>query len=159
MIIVFDRGKLMPKKRKSNKALKDKIQNKLKQKFVKADHYKALKARVKVLEKELKVLRKLLEKGARKASPATKRVTTKKPVAKKSAARGATAKTTNNLQMIKGVGGVIEKKLHEYGIKSIDQIAAWSSVEVEDFSQRLNFKGRIERERWVEQAKALIAGG
>jgi large subunit ribosomal protein L21 len=154
----------MPKKRKINKALQDKIQKKLKQKFAKADHHKALKARVDALEKELKALRKLLLKGARKASPATKRVTTKKTVAKKTVAKkaqasGTPAKITNNLRMIKGIGAVIEKKLLEYGVSSYTQIADWSSAEIEDFSQRLNFKGRIEREGWVEQAKELTAEG
>lgn len=155
--MVLIRGRLMPKKSKSNKALQAKLQNKLKQKFVKADHHKALKARVVALEKEFKALRKMLEGGARKASPASKRRTTKKPVAGKPAASQAGAKT-NNLQMIKGIGAVIEKKLMEYGVNSYAQIAAWSDAEVEDFSQRLNFKGRIEREGWVEQAKQLLAG-
>jgi predicted flap endonuclease-1-like 5' DNA nuclease len=151
----------MPKKSKSNKVLQDNIHNKLKQKFAKADHHKALKARVAALEKEFKSLRKLLDKGARKASPASKRVTTRKPAAKKSSSSASPAaeKATNNLQMIKGIGAVIETKLLEYGVNSYAQIAAWGSAEVEDFSQRLNFKGRIERERWVEQAKELMSGG
>ncbi|MCG8023477.1 MAG: hypothetical protein JAZ02_05795 [Candidatus Thiodiazotropha endolucinida] len=115
-----------------------------------------------MLEKEFKALRKMLDEGARKASPVTKRRTVNKPAANKPAANKpaasrSAAKNTNDLQMIKGIGAVIEKKLHEYGIKSYAQIAAWSSAEIEDFSQRLNFKGRIERERWVEQAKELIA--
>ncbi|MES9815866.1 MAG: hypothetical protein ABW155_04390 [Candidatus Thiodiazotropha sp.] len=114
----------------------------------------------------------MLDEGARKASPVTKRRTANKlaankpaankpaankPVANKPAASRSAAKNTNDLQMIKGIGAVIEKKLQEYGVKSYAQIAAWSSAEIEDFSQRLNFKGRIERERWVEQAKELIA--
>ncbi|MCU7876724.1 MAG: hypothetical protein KZQ84_07950 [Candidatus Thiodiazotropha sp. (ex Lucinoma borealis)] len=82
----------------------------------------------------------------------------KKPAVKKPVARKAAApKANNNLQNIKGIGVVIEKKLHEYGVNSYQQIAAWSDTEVEDFSQRLNFKGRIEREKWVEQAKGLVA--
>ncbi|MEW8551421.1 MAG: hypothetical protein AB2533_13290 [Candidatus Thiodiazotropha endolucinida] len=147
----------MPKKSKSSKVLQDKIQKKLKKRFTTSDHHKALKARVDVLEKEFKALRKMLDEGARKASPVTKRRTVNKPAANKPAASRSAAKNTNDLQMIKGIGAVIEKKLHEYGIKSYAQIAAWSSAEIEDFSQRLNFKGRIERERWVEQAKELIA--
>ncbi|MBT3044469.1 MAG: hypothetical protein KME67_16535 [Candidatus Thiodiazotropha sp. (ex Codakia orbicularis)] len=152
----------MPKKSKSSKVLQDKIQKKLKKRFTTSDHHKALKARVDVLEKEFKALRKMLDEGARKASPVTKRRTVNKPAANKPAANKpaasrSAAKNTNDLQMIKGIGAVIEKKLQEYGIKSYAQIAAWSSVEIEDFSQRLNFKGRIERERWVEQAKELIA--
>lgn len=148
----------MPKKSKTNKTLESKIQKKLKQQFAKADHHKALKVRVDALEKELKALRKLLEGAARKASPASKRVSAKKPVDKGGDASRAAVKTGNNLQMIKGVGAVIEKKLQDFGVNSYAQIAAWGSAEIEDFSQRLNFKGRIEREGWVEQAKALISG-
>jgi predicted flap endonuclease-1-like 5' DNA nuclease len=136
----------MPKKSKSSKSLQDKIQQKLKKQFVKAESHKALKERVEALEKEFRELRMMIKGEGRKASPATKRRTAKQPV------------TKNNLQKIKGIGAVIEKKLHEYGITGYDQIAAWGSAEVEEFSQRLNFKGRIERERWVEQAKELVAG-
>jgi predicted flap endonuclease-1-like 5' DNA nuclease len=150
------RGRLMPKKRKTNKAVEQKIQKKLKQKFVKSDHHKALKARVQVLEKEFKALRKMLEGGARKASPVNRTGAVKKP-AKRPASRKAATKS-NDLQMIKGIGTVIEKKLLEYGVNSFAQIAAWSDAEIEEFSQRLNFKGRIEREGWVEQAKTLING-
>lgn len=157
----------MPKMSKSNKVLQDKIQKKLKKRFTTSDHHKALKARVDALEKEFKALRKMLDEGARKASPVTKRRTVNKPAANKPvankpaankpAASRSAAKNKNDLQMIKGIGAVIEKKLQEYGVKSYAQIAAWSSAEIEDFSQKLNFKGRIEREHWVEQAKELIA--
>ncbi|MEW8136737.1 MAG: hypothetical protein AB2761_06695 [Candidatus Thiodiazotropha endolucinida] len=157
----------MPNKSKSNKVLQDKIQKKLKKRFTTSDHHKALKARVDALEKEFKALRKMLDEGARKASPVTKRRTVNKPAANKPvankpaankpAASRSAAKNKNDLQMIKGIGAVIEKKLQEYGVKSYAQIAAWSSAEIEDFSQKLNFKGRIEREHWVEQAKELIA--
>ncbi|MEW7974526.1 MAG: hypothetical protein AB2821_13705 [Candidatus Thiodiazotropha endolucinida] len=152
----------MPNKSKSNKVLQDKIQKKLKKRFTTSDHHKALKARVDALEKEFKALRKMLDEGARKASPVTKRRTVNKPAANKPAANKpaasrSAAKNKNDLQMIKGIGAVIEKKLQEYGVKSYAQIAAWSSAEIEDFSQKLNFKGRIEREHWVEQAKELIA--
>ncbi|MBT2968945.1 MAG: hypothetical protein KME56_00410 [Candidatus Thiodiazotropha sp. (ex Ctena orbiculata)] len=148
----------MPKKRKSSKSIEDKIQQKLKKQFVKSDSHKALKARVAALEKELKKLRKMVDEGKRKASPVTKRRTVKKPASKRAAAPRIKAETDSNLQMIKGIGAVIEKKLHDYGVRSYTQIAAWGSKDIEEFSQRLNFKGRIERERWVEQAKALVAG-
>ncbi len=148
----------MPKKSKSSKTLQDKIQQKLKKQFVKAETFKAMKARVEALEKELKAIRTMLQGEGRKASPATKRRTAKQPAAKNTAVGKAASQTNNELQKIKGIGAVIEKKLHEYGITNYGQIAAWGSEEVEEFSQKLNFKGRIERERWVEQAKELQAG-
>ncbi|MES9994086.1 MAG: hypothetical protein ABW098_19210 [Candidatus Thiodiazotropha sp.] len=148
----------MPKKRKSSKSIEDKIQQSLKKKFAKSESHKALKARVAAVEKELKKLRKMLDEGKRKASPATKRRTVNKPAVKKTRAPRKSAATADNLQMIKGIGTVIEKKLHDSGVNSYAQIAAWGSKEIEEFSQRLNFKGRIEREGWVEQAKELMAG-
>ncbi|MCU7930163.1 MAG: hypothetical protein KZQ90_05135 [Candidatus Thiodiazotropha sp. (ex Codakia rugifera)] len=148
----------MPKISKSSKKLQHKIQKKLKKLFVKSDNHEALMSRVDALEKEFGELRQILEGGAKKAVPVPKKPAVKKPAAKKPVARKAAApKANNNLQNIKGIGVVIEKKLHEYGVNSYEQIAAWSDTEVDDFSQRLNFKGRIEREKWVEQAKALAA--
>ena len=41
---------------------------------------------------------------------------------------------------------------------SFAQIAAWGDDDIDSFDEKLNFKGRIEREGWVDQAKALIAG-
>ncbi len=55
---------------------------------------------------------------------------------------------------IEGVGPVIERKLHEMGITTFKQIAQWSPEDVERVGEQLNFKGRIEREDWIGQAKA-----
>jgi NADH-quinone oxidoreductase subunit E len=35
------------------------------------------------------------------------------------------------------------------------QIAAWNAKSIAMMNARLSFKGRIEREKWVSQAKAL----
>jgi large subunit ribosomal protein L21 len=148
----------MPKLSKSSKKLQHAIQKKLEKLFVKSGKHETLMTRIEALEKELGELRQMVG-GSLKAEkpapgkPAEKRAVTKKPVARKTAA----PKVKNSLQGIKGIGAVIEKKLLEYGVNSIDQIAAWSDKDVDDFSQRLNFKGRIEREKWVEQAKELLA--
>ncbi len=40
---------------------------------------------------------------------------------------------------------------------SFAQIAAWTEEDIAAFDEKLSFKGRIEREGWVEQAKALAA--
>ena len=39
------------------------------------------------------------------------------------------------------------------------QVANWSAADIDRVSQVLDFKGRIERENWVEQARILTAGG
>ena len=64
----------------------------------------------------------------------------------------------DNLQQISGIGPKLEKTLHGLGIKHFDQIAAWKKSEIEDVNEKLRFKGRIEREEWVPQAKLLAAG-
>ena len=61
----------------------------------------------------------------------------------------------DNLQDIWGVGPVIEKKLHDFGVYRFKQIANWTDKAVEEFSEQLAFKGRIEREAWIKQAKKL----
>jgi len=41
------------------------------------------------------------------------------------------------------------------GIFHLDQIAAWTPENVDWVDARLAFKGRVTREAWVEQARAL----
>ncbi|MBE0452232.1 NADH:ubiquinone oxidoreductase [Roseovarius autotrophicus] len=66
----------------------------------------------------------------------------------------------DDLTRIKGVGPKLEKLCHELGIYHFDQIAAWTATEVDWVDENLKgFKGRVSRDNWVEQAKALAAGG
>lgn len=65
----------------------------------------------------------------------------------------------DDLKKISGVGPAIEKKLHKMGVTRYAQIAAWTKAEIKNADEVLSFKGRIEREDWVKQAKTLAAGG
>ncbi|MEM7188098.1 MAG: NADH-quinone oxidoreductase subunit E, partial [Pseudomonadota bacterium] len=65
----------------------------------------------------------------------------------------------DDLKKIKGVGPKLEGILHDMGIFHFDQIASWSPTEVEWVDDRLKFKGRIERDGWIDQAKTLASGG
>ena len=65
----------------------------------------------------------------------------------------------DDLKRIKGIGKVNERKLNALGVWHLDQIAAWSDQEIAWVDGYLAFKGRIEREDWVGQAKALAEGG
>ncbi len=65
----------------------------------------------------------------------------------------------DDLKMIAGIGPKIEKILHDLGIYTFAQIAAWGPEEIKWVDQRLKFKGRIIREDWVAQADALATGG
>jgi NADH-quinone oxidoreductase subunit E len=72
------------------------------------------------------------------------------------APRGGAA---DDLRMISGIGPKIAGILNELGIFHFDQIAAWTAEEVDWVDGYLKFKGRIEREDWIAQAKTLAAGG
>jgi large subunit ribosomal protein L21 len=88
-----------------------------------------------------------------------------KAAAKKTEAKAApkveaaeTAAASDDLKLIGGVGPVLEKKLHDLGYTSLAQIAALTPEQATEIDEKLNFKGRIEREDWIGQAKDLIAG-
>jgi NADH-quinone oxidoreductase subunit E len=67
--------------------------------------------------------------------------------------------TPDDLKMISGVGPKIEATLNGLGIYKFDQIAKWKKAEREWVDTYLKFSGRIERDDWVKQAKALAKGG
>jgi NADH-quinone oxidoreductase subunit E len=67
--------------------------------------------------------------------------------------------TPDDLKLISGVGPKIEGTLHELGIFTYAQVAGWKKAEREWVDGYLNFKGRIDRDDWVKQAKALAKGG
>lgn len=64
----------------------------------------------------------------------------------------------DNLQRIKGVGQVLEALLNETGIYHFNQIANLSPEEIKWLDNSMSFPGRIEREKWVAQAKDLAQG-
>lgn len=61
----------------------------------------------------------------------------------------------DDLKKISGVGPVLEKKLHALGITKFAQIAAFTKDDIAKVDEELNFKGRIERDDWLGQAKTL----
>ena len=83
-----------------------------------------------------------------------------KTAPKKAAPKKAVAKASSgdDLKALSGVGPALEKKLNAAGITTFAQIAAWSDADVAELDEKLSFKGRIEREGWVAQAKELAKG-
>lgn len=63
----------------------------------------------------------------------------------------------DDLTAITGIGPRIGEVLNELGIFSYAQIAAWTPENETWIENHLSFKGRVSRENWVEQAKALMA--
>ncbi len=100
---------------------------------------------------DLTILRvtEILTNGAK---PSGKKAAAKKPAAKPAAA------VADDVSLIGGVGPVLKKKLADYGVSSLKEIAAMSDADVAKMDEALDLKGRATRDEWVEQAKELVAG-
>lgn len=62
----------------------------------------------------------------------------------------------DDLEEIVGVGPMLAELLHDVGVYYFWQIAEWSKEDVDYVdSKLLHFKGRIERDKWVDQAREL----
>jgi predicted flap endonuclease-1-like 5' DNA nuclease len=65
----------------------------------------------------------------------------------------------DDLQLLKGVGPKLAARLRELGITSFAQLAGFGEAEVALLDERLGpFKGRVARDRLVEQAQYLVRG-
>jgi predicted flap endonuclease-1-like 5' DNA nuclease len=64
----------------------------------------------------------------------------------------------DDLKRIRGIGPQNEGRLHGLGIWHFTQIRAWSEENVKWVGSYLAFAGRIDREKWVDQARELAAG-
>ncbi|MBF9033592.1 50S ribosomal protein L21 [Rhodobacterales bacterium HKCCE2091] len=78
--------------------------------------------------------------------------------AKKAEPKADAAAGADDLKKLSGVGPALEKKLNAAGVTTFAQIAAWTEADIAEFDEKLSFKGRIEREGWVDQAKKIVAG-
>jgi len=97
-------------------------------------------------------------KGA-KAKPAKKKVAKKeKPEVKQEEPVAADLKDSivDDLTEINGIGPVISEKLNGLGYTTFAQIAELDEAAVAQIEEQLSFKGRVEREEWIKQAKALV---
>ncbi|MEP2947686.1 MAG: 50S ribosomal protein L21 [Lentilitoribacter sp.] len=107
-------------------------------------------------------------KASKKAAakkPAAKAEAPKKAAAEKAPAKAADAAPAalfaapegpaDDLKKISGVGPVLEKKLNALGVTTFAQVAAMSRDDIEKLDDALSFKGRIDRDNWLEQAAEL----
>lgn len=94
----------------------------------------------------------------RASAPKAEKAKAEKPKAEKAKAAPKKAEGADDLKKLSGVGPALEKKLHDAGVTTFAQIAAWTDADVADMDEKLSFKGRIEREGWIAQAKELAQG-
>ena len=80
----------------------------------------------------------------------------KPPVTPKTNGKKSPKKVKDDLQEIVGIGKVFEHALHEIGIYSFAQIAAFDVKDVARVNMALKeCKGRMEQDDWIGQAKDL----
>lgn len=107
-------------------------------------------------------------KSTRTATRSTKaKAPAKKAAPKKVAAKTAPARKAgpvrlkkargkaDDLKLISGVGPKLEKTLNGLGFWHFNQIAKWTRADVNIVDDELSFKGRIDRDKWISQAKKL----
>ncbi|MEO1965973.1 phasin family protein [Hyphomonas sp.] len=84
--------------------------------------------------------------------------TAKKAAGKTSKAMKAAVampEASDDLSQITGVGPAMVKKLNAAGIYSFAQLAALKKAEAEKLDEQIGARGRVTRDEWVKQAKAL----
>ena len=102
------------------------------------------------IEARLRAIEARLEKLAAKPAPAP--VKQQGPRLMKSASFGK----KDDLKRISGVGPKLERLLNKIGVFYFWQVASWSRDDVHQVDDLLEvFKGRIERDEWVKQARSL----
>lgn len=62
----------------------------------------------------------------------------------------------DDLKKIKGIGATLERLLNDLGLWHYRQIAALTPGEIAWVNSKIDFKGRVQRDQWVSQARALI---
>ncbi len=65
--------------------------------------------------------------------------------------------TADDLTAINGIGPILSQKLREVGITTVRQIADLTPADVARVDAMLDVKGRIAREKWIEQARQILA--
>lgn len=115
-----------------------------------------------ILTDGAKASKKAAKKPAAKAEAPKKAPAAEKAPAKEKATEAAPAALftapegpADDLKKISGVGPVLEKKLNALGVTTFAQVAAMSRDDIEKLDDALSFKGRIDRDNWLEQAAEL----
>ena len=80
--------------------------------------------------------------------------------AKKKSAKAGAAKVTaaEDLKNISGIGPRLEKALNERGIRRYADIASLSKAALKKIDAELGLEGRVMRDDWAGQARALSGG-
>ena len=117
---------------------------------------KPIDSRLRTIETEIGKLGSRLARPAPAKQQATPKKRTSKPTKGPRILSAANHGRKDDLKRISGVGPMLEKLLNKNGVYYFWQVASWSSNDIKIMDQRLDvFKGRIQRDNWVSQARQL----
>lgn len=98
------------------------------------------------------------KKGQKKEE--SKKLSSKPAAGLKAPAKGlniAAAAVKDDLQVVKGIGPVMESKLNDFGVYSYEQLGRLKTDDIETLATSLDsFPDRIDRDKWVSQSKKLF---
>lgn len=64
----------------------------------------------------------------------------------------------DDLTKIEGIGPFLQQQLHNIGVYTYGEISSWDAERIREVTREIGyFEGRIEKDRWVEQAAQLAA--
>lgn len=104
------------------------------------------------VEKQVETLRAELESRNARVAQLEATLAARSPSSKHGA-------TPDDLTRIRGIGPRYARQLQELGVHTFAAIAAWNADECAHFARQLKVNpGRVERDRWVDQARSLCEG-
>ncbi len=118
-----------------------------------ADHLTVVTSRLQEVSAELEALRL-----ARRADLVDRdhRISRLEVLLAQSGSSPSPRPASDDLRQIKGIGPAIEALLHKVGITAFSQVAALEGDGLQRVGDLLGvFRGRIHRDRWIEQAADL----
>jgi NADH-quinone oxidoreductase subunit E len=65
----------------------------------------------------------------------------------------------DDLKLIVGIGPKLERSLNELGITTWAQVAKLTEAQIDVIEGELGFRGRVQRDNWLQQAEVLARGG
>lgn len=116
-----------------------------------AQRLKAIEAKLKMLPAGSSARTTLLAEKARLTEAADGAAT-----ALPTAPAGA---VPDDLEIIKGIGPVINRELVAMGIVTFAQLVTLTPAQIDYIEDKIGFPGRVAREHWIEQARELMGGG
>lgn len=155
-IIGFVFGKMSPKKKAVSKLVAKEVEEMAAKVLKVEQQLELVQQRVEIADIENSQKVRVIKEDAI-PSNASRFVEKSAEIFKNKTAKRTEKTTKDNLQEITGIGPYLEERLNDLGYFSFEQIMLLSDQEATTITEELGlFSGRIHRDNWMGQAKALL---